>query len=143
MVFQIFYLLSSNMSNIITNFGTDNILIGIGILILILLSLKVLKNKKQVIQTKFFIFIRQYKEESIAGFIMFFLSSSIVILQNLKLGSMDSFFKFTELQIGSLATIIFGISAGILSLMGLVAIFVSMNSQHKIQKVREIYWDML
>ena len=38
--------------------------------------------------------------------------------------------------------IIFGISSGILSLMGLVAIFISLNTQHKIEKSRELLWDM-
>jgi hypothetical protein len=44
---------------------------------------------------------------------------------------------------GLTITILFGISSGILALLGLVAIFVSINSQHKIQKCKESYWDML
>lgn len=44
---------------------------------------------------------------------------------------------------GVILSIIFGITGGVLSLMGLIAIFVSLNSQHKIDKCRELYWEML
>lgn len=37
--------------------------------------------------------------------------------------------------------LLFGVTGGILSLIGLIAIFVSINSQHKIEKCREIMWE--
>ncbi|MET3321034.1 UNVERIFIED_ORG: hypothetical protein ABIC97_004135 [Peribacillus simplex] len=37
---------------------------------------------------------------------------------------------------------LFGVTSAILSLMGLIAIFVSLNTQHNIQRCREIYWEM-
>lgn len=40
-------------------------------------------------------------------------------------------------------TIIFGLSSGILSLVGLTAIFISFNSQHSIQKGRELLWNII
>lgn len=40
-------------------------------------------------------------------------------------------------------TIIFGLSSGILSLVGLTAIFISINSQHSIQKGRELLWNII
>lgn len=36
-----------------------------------------------------------------------------------------------------------GVTGGVISLIGLIAIFVSLNSQHKIQKCREIYWECI
>ncbi|WP_428912041.1 hypothetical protein [Niallia sp. Krafla_26] len=49
----------------------------------------------------------------------------------------------TDSFLGNITSIMFGVTSGILSLMGLVAIFVSLNSQHKIQKCREIYWEII
>lgn len=43
-------------------------------------------------------------------------------------------------SIGSLLTLLLGLSASVLTLVGLVSIFVSINSQQKIQKCREILW---
>lgn len=40
-------------------------------------------------------------------------------------------------------TIIFGLTSGILTLVGLISIFISFNSQHKIQYVREILWGLV
>lgn len=40
-------------------------------------------------------------------------------------------------------TIIFGLTSGILTLVGLASIFISLNSQHKTQYVREILWDLI
>lgn len=42
-----------------------------------------------------------------------------------------------------LVTVVFGLVSGVLTLIGLVSIFVSLNSQHNIQKCREIYWSLL
>lgn len=53
------------------------------------------------------------------------------------------FFLIPTADIGSLATIIFGITGGVLALIGLVAIFISINSQHKVQKCRELYWKII
>ncbi|MEH7308031.1 hypothetical protein [Neobacillus drentensis] len=44
---------------------------------------------------------------------------------------------------GVLLTVLFGVTGAIISLMGLIAIFVSLSSQHKIEKCRELYWEML
>ncbi|RSK27571.1 hypothetical protein EJF36_12170 [Bacillus sp. HMF5848] len=50
-------------------------------------------------------------------------------------------YRFTDS--GTIITIMFGITSGLLGLMGLVAIFVSLNMQHKIQTCRELYWQMV
>lgn len=39
--------------------------------------------------------------------------------------------------------IIFGLIASVLTLVGLISIFVSLNSQYNIQKSRELYWGLL
>lgn len=39
-------------------------------------------------------------------------------------------------------TYLFGITAGILTLIGFATIFVSINSQHKAEKARETYWEL-
>lgn len=44
---------------------------------------------------------------------------------------------------GDLLTIIFGLTSGVLTLVGLTAIFVSINSQHNIQKGRELIWGIM
>ncbi|MFE8701724.1 hypothetical protein ACFYKX_14055 [Cytobacillus sp. FJAT-54145] len=41
------------------------------------------------------------------------------------------------------ATILFGITAGVLSLVGLLSIFISLSFQHRLEKTRELYWDMV
>lgn len=46
-------------------------------------------------------------------------------------------------DIGVISTTIFGITGGVIALIGLVAIFISINSQHKIQKCRELYWEAI
>ncbi|MBR8644252.1 hypothetical protein KEH51_05210 [[Brevibacterium] frigoritolerans] len=35
-----------------------------------------------------------------------------------------------------------GFTGGVIALVGLIAIFVSLNSQHNLQKCRELYWNM-
>jgi hypothetical protein len=45
-------------------------------------------------------------------------------------------------RISDLGSVLFGITGGILSLVGLIAIFVSINSQHKIEKCRELIWEV-
>lgn len=42
-----------------------------------------------------------------------------------------------------IVAIVFGLIASILTLVGLISIFVSLNSHHKIQKCRELYWSLL
>lgn len=41
-----------------------------------------------------------------------------------------------------LSSILFGMTGGLLSLVGLIAIYISLNSQHKIDKAREIIWSI-
>ncbi|MGE8022120.1 hypothetical protein ACQKOM_25085 [Peribacillus frigoritolerans] len=41
-----------------------------------------------------------------------------------------------------LLNILFGVSGGLLSLIGLIAIFISINSQHNIDKAKEIIWEL-
>ncbi|MEK4822631.1 MULTISPECIES: hypothetical protein [Priestia] len=53
------------------------------------------------------------------------------------------YLKLLSQEIGNVSSMIFGVSSGILSLVGLVAIFVSINIQHRIQKCRELYWQMI
>lgn len=43
----------------------------------------------------------------------------------------------------SALTLSFGISAGILSLVGLLSVFLSLNSQQRLYKAREIIWELL
>lgn len=40
-------------------------------------------------------------------------------------------------------SIIFGLTSGVLTLLGLIAIFVSLNSQHNVQKARETIWELM
>lgn len=52
--------------------------------------------------------------------------------------------KFTLLHNQSdVITVIFGITAGILTVVGLVSVFVSINSQHRAEKARELYWKII
>lgn len=39
--------------------------------------------------------------------------------------------------------IVFGLTGSIMALVGLIAIFVSLNTQHNLQKCRELYWEMV
>ncbi len=39
-------------------------------------------------------------------------------------------------------TIVFGVTGGILTLVGLIAIFISISTQHNVQKAREILWEL-
>ncbi|MHC0039054.1 hypothetical protein [Pseudoneobacillus sp. C159] len=72
-----------------------------------------------------------------SGFIAF---SSFII-------SMTLFFIGTSIEmnrkiVSEFNGIVFGITSGTLGLMGLVAIFISLNSQHKIEKCRELFWEL-
>ncbi|MBM7570161.1 hypothetical protein [Aquibacillus albus] len=40
-------------------------------------------------------------------------------------------------------SIVFGLTSGILTLLGLIAIFVSLNSQHNVEKARETIWELM
>ncbi|MCD5324164.1 MULTISPECIES: hypothetical protein [Pontibacillus] len=40
-------------------------------------------------------------------------------------------------------TVVFGLTGGLLALVGLISIFVSLNSQHMIQKLREVMWGIM
>lgn len=44
---------------------------------------------------------------------------------------------------GDVLTLVFGVTGGVLALMGLLSIFVSINSQHLIQKLRELVWGII
>lgn len=58
---------------------------------------------------------------------------------NLKI---QSFIKDYGLDNDNFPTILFGISSGLLTLVGLITIFISINTQHKIEKARGIIWDL-
>lgn len=45
-------------------------------------------------------------------------------------------------SLGDILTIIFGLTAAVLTLVGLMSIFISLNTQHSIQRCREILWDL-
>jgi hypothetical protein len=45
-----------------------------------------------------------------------------------------------EIKNGDASSIVYGVTGGVLSLMGLLSIFVSINSQHRIEKARELSW---
>ncbi|MEK3965473.1 hypothetical protein [Paenibacillus sp. FSL H7-0323] len=49
---------------------------------------------------------------------------------------------FTLAHQSDVIAYLFGITSGILTLVGFAAIFVSINSQHKAQKARETYWEL-
>lgn len=49
--------------------------------------------------------------------------------------------KFADLS--STATILFGITAGLLSLIGIISVFLALNTQQRAYKAREIYWDII
>lgn len=44
---------------------------------------------------------------------------------------------------GDILSVVFNISTSILTLVGLVTIFVSINAQHRIQRCREILWELM
>ncbi|WP_338452560.1 hypothetical protein R4Z09_12170 [Niallia oryzisoli] len=46
-------------------------------------------------------------------------------------------------SVGDILTILSGIASGLLTLVGLVSIFISINSQHIIQKLRELMWGII
>lgn len=43
---------------------------------------------------------------------------------------------------GETIGLLLAINSGILSVVGLITIFISMNSQHSVQRSREILWDI-
>lgn len=49
---------------------------------------------------------------------------------------------FTLAHQSDIIAYLFGITLGVLTLVGFAAIFVSINSQHKAQKARETYWEL-
>ncbi|MCU9614608.1 hypothetical protein OEV98_13775 [Caldibacillus lycopersici] len=46
------------------------------------------------------------------------------------------------MQIDLVTNILFGVSGGLLSLVGLIAIFVTLNTQYNIEKAREVLWKL-
>ncbi|KUP08821.1 hypothetical protein Q75_01960 [Bacillus coahuilensis p1.1.43] len=42
-----------------------------------------------------------------------------------------------------LITIVYGVGSSVLTLVGLITIFVSINSQHRIQRCREVLWELM
>ncbi|OXS74232.1 hypothetical protein [Domibacillus enclensis] len=55
----------------------------------------------------------------------------------------NRFFISSNEEFELFSGILLGVTGGVISLIGLIAIFVSLNSQHKIQKCREIYWECI
>lgn len=49
---------------------------------------------------------------------------------------------FTLHNQSDVITVVFGATTGLLTLVGLISIFVSINRQHKVEKARELYWDL-
>ncbi|MGE8021541.1 hypothetical protein ACQKOM_21995 [Peribacillus frigoritolerans] len=45
-------------------------------------------------------------------------------------------------EANTFSDILFGVSGGLLTLVGLIAIYISLNSQNKVDKAREILWDL-
>jgi uncharacterized membrane protein len=72
-------------------------------------------------------------------FLMLFVCIYLLLL----LTSIKHAYGITVVDNSISGTVLFGITSGILSLIGLVAIFVSLTSQLKIQKLRESYWGMI
>lgn len=55
---------------------------------------------------------------------------------------MKEFQQLFGLDSTTFGTILFGVTGGLLTLVGLIAIFISINSQHKIEKAREVIWEL-
>lgn len=53
----------------------------------------------------------------------------------------DISIKFSEYE--NVLTVLFGLTAGILTFVGLIAIYISVNTQHSIQKCRELEWESM
>lgn len=71
---------------------------------------------------------------------------SMCFLVAIILSQFKPFFPARVLELfkaGDVKDVVGAITGGILSLTGLVAIFVSINVQHRIEKTREIYWNMI
>jgi hypothetical protein len=62
------------------------------------------------------------------------------LLLNSLLLSQEIHFQFKNHS--NVLQVIFGVTSGILTFIGLVAIYTSVNTQHNIQKCREIVWDI-
>jgi hypothetical protein len=45
-------------------------------------------------------------------------------------------------SVDQFSNVIFGVSGGLLSLVGLVALFVALNSQHNVEKARQVLWEL-
>lgn len=52
------------------------------------------------------------------------------------------FQNFKVNDIANIATILFGVTAGLLSLIGILAVFLVFNTQQRAYKARELYWDL-
>ncbi|MBE4909198.1 hypothetical protein IMZ08_14115 [Bacillus luteolus] len=71
-----------------------------------------------------------------------FLFSITLYLLNIK-HSLDISEIVTIKKQSDLLTYHFGLTSGLLTIVGLISIFVSINSQHNIEKGRELLWEML
>lgn len=56
--------------------------------------------------------------------------------------SVLEFFDYRGEDIANVAAILFGVTSGLLTLVGLTAIFISINTQHTIDRSREYLWDI-
>ncbi|MFG6496255.1 hypothetical protein P8610_12890 [Fictibacillus sp. UD] len=90
-----------------------------------------MKNKLQSLKLFFFVLI----------YINIILS--IWVLLNYFKEKNNFILEMTELNFSNIFPESLAITAAILSLMGLIAIFISLNTQHNIQRCRELYWEMV
>ncbi|WP_336775918.1 hypothetical protein [Paenibacillus sp. MMO-58] len=91
--------------------------------------MKLLKNIEKNVRSKYFEF-----------FYPLFILIAIIIANR---ASLLPPMLLKHLKISDDKDIVLAITGGILSLVGLVAIFVSLNVQQRIEKTREVYWSMI
>jgi hypothetical protein len=81
-----------------------------------------------------------HRSEKVFGTCLILIAASLSIIHH----TMPLFGKHLAfLHVSDIATILFGFTDGMLSLIGLIAIFISLNTQHRIEKCRELYWEMI
>lgn len=61
---------------------------------------------------------------------------------NINLQKMLQDISFNIDERSDIITAVYGVTSGILTLVGLISIYISLNSQHNIQKAREILWQI-
>lgn len=83
-------------------------------------------------------------QEIIILLLIFLLVLTIVSIRIWDFKTISFPFSFIpEIKSNEAVSVVYGVTGGVLSLMGLLSIFVSINSQHRIEKSRELYWNII